>query len=86
MLYCILHTLVVYAESIDYGLVSRDSEASWLGVAVLWLRSERAYFNETESEVGHVVIEFTVLADYTLLSSILLRRPYTFVLEGAGWL
>ena len=39
----------------------RHSEASWLGISVLRLRSQGADFHESEAIVGHVVVEFSIL-------------------------
>ena len=61
MLYSVLYALVVDAETVDDGLVSRYSEASWLCISVLWKWSERSYLNESEAEIGHIVVEFTIL-------------------------
>ena len=63
MLYCILYAFVVDSETVDYGLVSRDSEAAWLRISVLWLWSEGSDLYETESKVCHVIIEFSVLVE-----------------------
>ena len=55
------NTFIVYAESIDYGFVARNSPASWLWVSILRLWSKRAYLYETEAEISHFIVKLTVL-------------------------
>ena len=55
--------LVVYAHTVDYGLVLGQSEAAGLGVAVLRLWREGAYFYEREAEIGQVVVHIAVLVE-----------------------
>ena len=61
MLNSILYTFIIDAEAVYYRSVTRDSETSRLRITILRLGGEGADFNETESEVGHIVIEFSIL-------------------------
>ncbi len=61
MLNCILDSFVVYSESVDYGFVSGETEASRLGIAVLGLRCQGADLHKAETEVSHVIVKFPVL-------------------------
>jgi hypothetical protein len=60
MLDSILHAFIIDAESIDDCLVCRHSEASRLRISILRLRGKGTDLDESEAEVRHVVVEFTV--------------------------
>ena len=65
MLYGVLHTLVVYAESVDDSPVLRYSEASWPRISILRLGSEGTNLYKAESKVGKVIIVLSILIKST---------------------
>ena len=84
MLYSILDTFIIDSEAVDKGLVAWNPETAGLRIAVLGLRSEGTDFYEAKTEVGHIVVELSILVQ-SACKAYRVRKMYSENLFFQTW-